>query len=136
MRKLASLSDSAQLGIRYFSGVASYTATIASPAGLQSGKPLWLDLGAVGDIAQVSVNGMFLETVWHAPFRVDISRALGRGRNRLEIKVANLWVNRLIGDAQPGASKVAWTSIPTYLPSAQLRPSGLIGPVRLWRDGD
>lgn len=53
------------------------------------------------------------------------------GENQLQIKVANLWVNRLIGDTQPGAEKVAFTTIPTYQPTAPLRPSGLIGPVRL-----
>ena len=48
-----------------------------------------------------------------------------------EVRVANLWVNRLIGDAQPGARKVAFVVAPTYKADAPLRPSGLIGPVRL-----
>jgi hypothetical protein len=52
--------------------------------------------------------------------------------NRLEIKVANLWVNRLIGDAQPGANKITYTAMPTYRADAPLRPSGLIGPVELF----
>jgi hypothetical protein len=49
----------------------------------------------------------------------------------LEIKVANRWVNRLIGDLPPSAKKVTFTTIPTYRPDAPLRPSGLIGPLRL-----
>jgi hypothetical protein len=49
------------------------------------------------------------------------------------VRVANLWVNRLVGDAQPGASKVTFTAAPTYKADAPLRPSGLIGPVTLWR---
>jgi hypothetical protein len=53
------------------------------------------------------------------------------GRNRPEVSVANLWVNRLIGDAQPGAKKIIWTPLPTYKADAPLRRSGLIGPVRL-----
>lgn len=53
------------------------------------------------------------------------------GANRLEIKVANLWVNRLIGDAKPGATKVTFVAAPTYRPDAPLRPAGLIGPVTL-----
>ena len=40
-------------------------------------------------------------------------------------------VNRLIGDAQPGANKITWTALPTYTAAAPLRPSGLIGPVQL-----
>ncbi|MDB5669619.1 MAG: glycoside hydrolase, partial [Alphaproteobacteria bacterium] len=53
------------------------------------------------------------------------------GTNRLEIRVADLWVNRLIGDVQPGATRITFTAAPTYHPDAPLRPSGLIGPVTL-----
>ena len=53
------------------------------------------------------------------------------GANAVEIKVTNLWVNRLIGDAQPGAQKITWTPLPTYKADAPLRRSGLIGPVEL-----
>jgi hypothetical protein len=41
------------------------------------------------------------------------------------------WVNRLIGDAQPSATKLSFTAAQTYEPNAPLRPSGLIGPVTL-----
>jgi len=77
------------------------------------------------------VNGQKVGTAWREPFRVDISKQVQPGRNTLEIRVANLWVNRLIGDAQPDAQKITWTSTPVYLASAPLRESGLIGPVRL-----
>jgi hypothetical protein len=50
---------------------------------------------------------------WQTPYRVDIGAATNPGPNRLQIKVANLWVNRMIGDAQPGATKVTWTASPT-----------------------
>ena len=54
------------------------------------------------------------------------------GRNHLTIKIANLWVNRLIGDAQPGAvRKYSFTAIPTYGADAPLRASGLLGPVSI-----
>ena len=36
-----------------------------------------------------------------------------------------------VGDAQPGAKKITFTTLQTYLPTAPLRPSGLIGPVTL-----
>jgi hypothetical protein len=63
---------------------------------------------------------------------LDISGAVQSGENRLQVKVANLWVNRLIGDAQPEAkSKYTFTTIPTYEPDAPLRPSGLLGPVQI-----
>jgi hypothetical protein len=70
-------------------------------------------------------------TVWRDPNRLDIGPFVRSGRNRLEIKVANVWKNRLIGDQQPGAERVAFTTTPTYTADAPLRPSGLIGPVAL-----
>ncbi|HEX7035734.1 MAG TPA: hypothetical protein VF210_08160, partial [Pseudomonadales bacterium] len=128
---LRSLSEHTQPGVRYFSGVAAYTKTIDSPPAYVPGRSLWIDLGAIGDVAEVWVNGRLAGTAWHAPYRVDIGRFMNRGRNELEIRVANLWVNRLIGDAQPGATPITYTATPTYTPDAPLRPSGLIGPVRL-----
>jgi hypothetical protein len=68
-------------------------------------------------------------TLWKAPYRLALSGSVRQRRNELEIRVANLWANRLIGDAQPGATKVAFTTVPTYRADAPLRPSGLIGPV-------
>ncbi len=47
---------------------------------------------------------------WHPPFRVDITSALHAGKNRLEIRVVNVWVNRLIGDKQPGAKEHAYAT--------------------------
>ena len=82
-------------------------------------------------MAEVTVNGKLAGYAWHAPYRVDISRFSKPGRNALQVRVANLWVNRLIGDRQPGATKVTWTATPTYTASAPLRRSGLIGPVLL-----
>jgi hypothetical protein len=129
--ELASLADNSNRGIKYFSGVATYSRRFNLPARARVGKPLWLDLGRIGDLAEVRVNGRTVGTAWHAPFRLDIGAAVRAGANRLEVRVADLWVNRLIGDAQPGAKKITWTALPTYKPDAPLRPSGLIGPVRL-----
>jgi hypothetical protein len=129
--RLSPLNESPDAGTRYFSGIASYTNSFAPPKQSQQGGALWLDLGEVGDLAEVLVNGRLVGTLWHAPWRIDIGRAVHRGRNQLEVRVANRWVNRLIGDAQPDTQKVGWTSQRTYGPKAPLLPSGLIGPVRL-----
>jgi hypothetical protein len=128
---LHSLSEHDDPGVRYFSGVSTYTTTFELPAGIDAGGPLLLDLGAVGDLAEVTVNGQVIGTVWHAPYRIDIAAAVSAGENVVRMRVANLWVNRLIGDAQPGAEKIAFTTIPTFRADAPLRPSGLIGPVRI-----
>jgi hypothetical protein len=131
LESLHSLSAHSDPGIKYFSGVARYFKSFDLPAGAQPGAPLMLDLGAVGDVAEVWLNGKLLGTVWKAPYRVDIGSTAFRRNNQLEIRVANLWVNRLIGDTQPGAMKIAFTNVPTYLADAPLRASGLLGPVSI-----
>jgi len=86
----------------------------------------------VKELAEVKLNGQSLGTVWTTPYRIDVTKALKPGKNVLEVKVANLWVNRLIGDAQADAKvKYTFTIIPTYRADAPLKPSGLIGPVRI-----
>jgi hypothetical protein len=131
LQTLEPLEKNNDVGVRYFSGVATYTSSFDVPRGVTPGRPLWLDLGKVGDVAEVRVNGLTVGSAWHAPYRLEVSKAVKRGRNTIEVTVANLWVNRLIGDAQPNARKVTFTTLPTYRPDAPLRPSGLIGPVRL-----
>jgi hypothetical protein len=88
----------------------------------------------VKNLAEVSVNGKPLGTCWKAPFRVEVTAALKPGANALEIKVINLWVNRLIGDQQEGATKkYTYTAQQFYRADSPLLPSGLIGPVQVVR---
>lgn len=131
LTSLAPLNASTDPGIRYFSGEAAYRRSFTPPPGWRVGQPLWIDLGRVGDVAEVTVNGRAAGITWQAPYRVEIGGLVRPGENALTITVANLWVNRLIGDAQPGAARVAWVAAPTYRPDAPLRPAGLIGPVVL-----
>ncbi|WCT79189.1 glycosyl hydrolase [Novosphingobium humi] len=131
MPRLVALEKSAAKAQRYFSGTITYDNSFILPRGQRPGMPLRIDLGRYGDVAQVLVNGRLAGTVWFAGDRVDIGAFVRKGRNELRVRVTNLWVNRLIGDAQPGARPVTWTAVPTYRPDAPLRPSGLIGPVRI-----
>ncbi|HKT76468.1 MAG TPA: glycosyl hydrolase [Sphingobium sp.] len=131
MQTLSPLDSSADPGVRYFSGIATYRSRFMRPKGAAKGAPLWIDLGRIGDVAEVRVNGQLAGTSWFAPYRLDIGRYTRPGSNAIEVKVANLWVNRLIGDKQPGAHPISFTASPTYRPDAPLRPSGLIGPVTL-----
>ena len=125
---LGSYTDSDVFGIKYFSGVATFAKTVALET---VGERMTVDLGRVCDLAEVYVNGVFCGTAWKQPYRVDVTKALKAGDNRLEIKVANVWPNRLIGDEQPGAERVAWTDSRAYRADDPLRPAGLLGPVRL-----
>lgn len=127
--KLAPLEQHADPGVKHFSGIATYSTTFTLPKAAKQGEALLLDLGKVGEIAEVTVNGKLAGYAWHKPWRVDIAGAAKRGRNTLQVRVANLWVNRLIGDAQPDAPKITFTTVPTYRPDAPLRPSGISGPV-------
>ena len=89
-------------------------------------------LGKVKNIAEVIVNGKNMGILWKKPFKIDISSALKEGDNTLEIKVTNLWVNRLIGDEQPEVKdKITFTAQPFYKANAPLLPSGLLGTVKL-----
>jgi hypothetical protein len=89
-------------GIKYFSGTAAYTQTFDLPKSAIGNRqsPIFLDLGTVCALAEVWLNGKNLGVVWTAPWRVDVSLAVKAKRNKLEIKVTNVWANRLIGDEQ------------------------------------
>jgi len=130
---LSSWSKNPDQGIKYFSGVGSYAKIVEAPAEwFSTGAKLWLDLGDVKNLAEVTVNGQALGTLWKTPFRMDVTSALKPGANTLEIKVANLWVNRLIGDKQPGVVKTyTYTAVEFYKADSPLLPSGLLGPVKI-----
>lgn len=128
LQDLSSLSDPA---VRYFSGEATYSKTLTVPANLLKAGRLALDLGQVHEVARVTINDRPVGIAWHAPYLADVSGYLKPGANRVQITVANLWVNRLIGDRQPGANPVAYAPQSTYRAGSPLLPSGLIGPVAL-----
>ncbi len=131
--KLASWAENADAGVKYFSGTGTYTKSIEAPAEwFRTGARTIIDLGDVKNIAEVAVNGKPLGIAWKAPFRVDATGALKPGANVLQVKVTNLWVNRLVGDQQPGVTKkYTFTSQQFYRADSPLLPSGLLGPVRI-----
>jgi hypothetical protein len=134
LRSGASWTNEADPGIRYYSGRVRYSRTTDVPRSwLARGRRVELDLGEVREIARVRVNGRDFGAWWSAPFARDITSALRPGRNQIEIVVTNYWVNRLIGDEQPGAERVTFAPIRPYTKESPLRPSGLLGPVRLLR---
>jgi hypothetical protein len=95
---------------------------------------LWIDLGDVRNLAVVAVNGKELGETWHSPWRVDATSALKPGANEITIKVVNAWVNRLIGDQQPGAAKYTFADVKPYKATSPLLPSGLLGPLTVIRE--
>jgi hypothetical protein len=142
-------------GVRHFSGTATYTKEFEVPAQmLRSRRVVYLDLGQVKNMAEVIVNGKNLGILWKPPFRVDITRVAKAGKNILEVKITNLWVNRLIGDEQqpedvewdgkalrqwpqwfvegkprPSRQRLTFTTWRHFTKDSPLVETGLLGPV-------
>jgi hypothetical protein len=158
--RLQSWTDSTEAGIRSFSGIATYRTTFELPAALASRRRLFLQLGDLAEIAEVTVNGKDMGVVWLPPYRVEISGAVRSGSNRLEIRVANLWANRLNADSlRPESDRFTRSNLdriqtdptsdssygriprgktrPVYTEIPPLMRSGLFGPVQIIspRDG-
>ncbi len=128
--ELISWTEHPDPGIQNYSGTATYMQEFDLPA-MPTGK-IMLDLGNVEVVAAVTLNGVDCGSLWKAPFAVEAGQALRPGKNRLEVKVANVWANRLIADAGlPAAKRVAWATYNPYKPGDRLLPSGLLGPVQL-----
>ena len=126
-------NENSDRGIKYFSGTGTYSKSIVADAGwFKEGEHLWLNLGVVKELAEVIVNGKSMGIVWNTPFRIDVTEGLKQGNNSIQIKVTNLWVNRLIGDTQPDVvNKITYTTMPFYRSDSPLKTSGLLGPVQV-----
>ena len=131
MPQLTSWTASADSGVQYFSGTATYTHTVRMPPAWR-GRRIMLSLGDVRDMAEVTVNGVVLPLLWKAPFETDVTGALRPGENQIVIRVTNEWTNRIIGDrAIPEKRVLAQGGPPPFGARPQVpSPSGLLGPVR------
>ena len=127
-------------GIKHYSGKAVYRAAFDVPATAFASAPFgrttarfYLSLGEVKNLASVRLNGKNLGALWCAPWRVEVPTGVLKPiDNRLEITVANLWVNRLIGDSGlPASQRLTATTFNPWKPDSPLQPSGLLGPVTL-----
>ncbi|MBT4398203.1 MAG: glycosyl hydrolase [Bacteroidetes bacterium] len=149
--KLQDWTDHEMRGIKYYSGIATYKKTF-SIDDLDDTK-YFIDLGVINDMAGVKLNGKDIGVIWCAPWRIDISDALKEGENKLEIEVANRWINRLLGDRQDADANVRKVkfdngllggqefstgryTFTTQAAMASFRfteplPSGLLGPVKI-----
>jgi len=75
-------------------------------------KPrIMLDLGSVVNMVRVVLNGKSFETLWCAPYRLEVTEAIREGENTLEVFVTGTTAKRL-GPSSPA-------------------PSGVTGPVRI-----
>ena len=119
-------------GIRYYSGAAVYENRFTLTPQQRRRNRVILTLGEVYHVAEVTINGRSAGIWWNAPFEKDVSEFVKSGVNTLEVKVVNLWPNRLIGDLQlPEEERFTRTNVRKFTKDAPLLPSGLLGPVGL-----
>ena len=139
--------------IRYYSGIATYSKSFNLPDStlINGSYDFYLDLGKVKNMARVSLNGHDLGVVWTAPWKVKVNESLKKKGNLLEIEIANLWINRLIGDENEpwdgvkdgkwpdwlikgekrNSKRYTFTTHHFYQKGDSLSESGLLGPVKI-----
>ena len=102
------LEDWSAWGLQKFSGLLDYSKTITVDTPEQG---MSLDLGKVGHVAEVWVNGKSCGSRLWGPYVFDVGGALRPGSNEIRVRVANL-INNSYGE---------------------FAESGLFGPVRIVR---
>ena len=126
--RLEDISKNENPDIRYYSGTIWYETEFKlkkKPEG-----ELYLNLNDVGVMAKVKINGQYAGGVWTAPYRVNVTDLVRKGKNKVEIEVVTTWMNRLIGDSGlPESERKTWTPCNSWKPTDMLQKSGLVGPV-------
>ncbi|PQJ73697.1 hypothetical protein BTO14_05080 [Polaribacter butkevichii] len=142
--------------IKYYSGTAIYkNEFVVGKNYLEENNKVTLDLGVVNIAAKVIVNGKDLGISWMPPYVLDVTKALVKGKNTIQIEVTNQWTNRLIGDENfpsesgmsrkneympdwylnneppPLKQRSTFTTFPFYKKGDETIPAGLVGPVVL-----
>lgn len=129
--QLIDWSKSTENEVKYYSGHATYKTTFRLGRKPKNGTVM-LNLGTVANAATVYVNGQKCGTAWTTPYAVDITKAVKRGNNTLEITVVNTWANALQGnDLGTPPYEGIWTNGKYRRASKELLPAGLLGPVTI-----
>jgi hypothetical protein len=123
-----------------FSGTGNYSIDFELPKEYFSPDlKILLDLGKVGNVAEIEINGTNQGFVWMRGQKPEISSSLKQGKNHLEIRVTNTLINRIAAMTKPAplspdmvpnyGSKDKQTSMPREFGFTPLPASGLMGPV-------
>ncbi len=140
-----------------FSGEADYTRDFSLPQSLPKGTRIFLDFGQgtpiadnrppgssgmhalldppIREAAIVYVNGRRVGSLWHPPYRIEITPFLLGKDNRVEVQVYNTAINELAGQP-PHDYSALWARYgkrfePQDMENLHPIPSGLFGPIRL-----
>jgi hypothetical protein len=128
--RLTSWTESADWKMKYYSGTAIYKTEFTLDE-IPDGD-LFLNLGEVGVMARVTLNGEDLGVAWMAPYRLKAKDKLVSGVNQLEVEVVNVWRNRMVGDMDlPEAKRFTTYTVADLTKGEELTPSGLLGPVTI-----
>ena len=135
--QLTALTDwtkSADEQIRYYSGTAVYKSEFKwNPGKSEEGSRIYLELGELHDVALVRINGKVCGIVWTAPYEVEVTGVLEKGKNTIEIEVVNTWANALLGsDTGKAPFSGIWTNAKYRRADKELIPAGLVGPLK-WK---
>jgi len=136
--QLTSWTENTNPGIKYYSGIGTYKKDFKFEGAASGSKDerIFLDLGSLSKVGEVWLNGKSLGITWIKPYRFDITDIIKDGQNSLTVEVANVWSNRLTGDAITG-EKFTSTNIKSNLERSSswakvpLIESGLLGPVTI-----
>jgi len=146
--KLVSWTTSETEGIKYYSGTATYKKNFqyGENEGTDRAGRIYLDLGEISKVGEVWLNDQYLGITWTKPHRFDVTTIVKKGDNKITIEIANVWSNRLTGDALTGKKYTNTNITSTILPSTVFKAgdqkyypwakvplieSGLLGPVSL-----
>lgn len=139
MDRLESWTESANPGIKYFSGTAAYHNSFRLDES-STRQRILLNLGEVRDVAEVFVNGSSAGILWKKPYQADISAFVLPGVNELKIEIVNLWVNRMTGDMLADPKDRFCKTNQSFMVAEvwpggdepfRLQPAGMMGPVTL-----
>jgi hypothetical protein len=129
MEELRDWTRTKDTAIKFYSGTVVYSNSFDA---YRVTDNMWLELTDLHDIATVKVNGKDCGTLWVAPYTLNITEAIKKGINTIEIAVTNTWHNRLIADnIFPPDRRRTFTTAPFRLDRKPLLPAGLIGEVRV-----
>lgn len=129
---------------KHFSGTGEYEITFEVPSSwIDKHLNLILDLGRVCNVAEVFINNKNAGTVWMQGQKVDITRWVKPGRNKMVVQVTNTLINQI--SAMQNISPVPEELVPRFgtalSPNPEVLPrefgfgplpaSGLLGPVKI-----
>ena len=141
---------------KFYSGEMDYRKTVELPAAFLQGKEVVLDFGEgtalpdpqrngpgmrallespVREAAVININGQRAGSVWHPPYRLDVTKYLHAGKNEIDIVVGNLALNEMAGESLPNYKLLNGRYGERFqaqdMDQVQALPSGITGPVKL-----